>query len=104
MQLIATACLYLACKVQEFPKYLRDVIKQAETKKWAKWQRDHPFEPNKLADVVRQIAAPTACSSSFCAIAVVMPYRRPVAVGVNANGPFPQQVCLPAMITHPAFG
>eukprot|EP00775_Hariotina_reticulata_P004713 gene4713-4963_t len=36
----------------EFPKYLRDVIKQAETKKWAKWQRDHPFEPNRLADVV----------------------------------------------------
>ncbi|WIA39420.1 hypothetical protein OEZ86_005522 [Tetradesmus obliquus] len=42
--LVATACLYLASKVQETPKYLRDVIKEAERRKWAKWVQQHPAD------------------------------------------------------------
>ncbi|KAF8064481.1 CYCT1-1 [Scenedesmus sp. PABB004] len=49
--LIATACLYLACKVQETPKYLRDVIKQAEIKKWQRWCAAHPTEPRRWEDI-----------------------------------------------------
>jgi transcription initiation factor TFIIIB Brf1 subunit/transcription initiation factor TFIIB len=55
MQLVAVACLYLACKVQESPKYLRDVIKLAEQKKWAKWAREHPLETRKWEDMVRAV-------------------------------------------------
>lgn len=44
LQLVATACLYLASKVQEAPKYLREVIRHAEAKKWSKWDREHPAE------------------------------------------------------------
>lgn len=52
MQLVATACLYLSCKVQESPKYLRDVIKEAERKKWEQYAREHPAELRKWDDVV----------------------------------------------------
>lgn len=52
-QLVAVACLYLACKVQESSKYLRDVIKVAETRKWAKWCEEHPTERRKWEDPVR---------------------------------------------------
>lgn len=52
-QLVAVACLYLGSKVQESPKYLRDVIKIAETRKWAKWCDDHPTERRKWEDMVR---------------------------------------------------
>jgi hypothetical protein len=58
VQLVAVACLYLGCKVQESPKYLRDVIKSAETRKWAKWCDEHPTERRKWEDPVR--------SSLFC--------------------------------------
>jgi hypothetical protein len=53
LQLVAVACLYLGCKVQESPKYLRDVIKCAETRKWAKWCDEHPTERRKWEDPVR---------------------------------------------------
>lgn len=53
LQLVAVACLYLGTKVQESPKYLRDVIKAAETRKWAKWCDDHPTERRKWEDMVR---------------------------------------------------
>lgn len=52
LQLVAVACLYLGCKVQESPKYLRDVIKCAETRKWAKWCDEHPTERRKWEDPV----------------------------------------------------
>lgn len=52
LQLVATACLYLACKVQESPKYLRDVIKEAERKKWERYVKDHPGELRKWDDAV----------------------------------------------------
>lgn len=57
LQLVAVACLYLGCKVQESPKYLRDVIKVAETRKWAKWCDDHPTERRKWEDMVSGIGA-----------------------------------------------
>lgn len=53
VQLVAVACLYLGSKVMESPKYLRDVIKLAETRKWAKWCDDHPTERRKWEDMVR---------------------------------------------------
>lgn len=52
-QLVAVACLYLGCKVQESPKYLRDVIRCAETRKWARWCDEHPAERKKWEDMVR---------------------------------------------------
>jgi hypothetical protein len=54
LQLVAVACLYLGSKVMESPKYLRDVIKLAEIRKWAKWCDDHPTERRKWEDMVRR--------------------------------------------------
>jgi hypothetical protein len=59
LQLVATACLYLASKVQETPKYLRDVIKEAERKKWSKWDREHPTDRGRWESQV------SAASSSM---------------------------------------
>jgi hypothetical protein len=58
VQLVAVACLYLGCKVQESPKYLRDVIKSAETRKWAKWCDEHPTERRKWEDPVSSSVLP----------------------------------------------
>jgi hypothetical protein len=55
VQLVAVASLYLGCKVQESPKYLRDVIRCAETRKWAKWCDEHPLERRKWEDPVRAV-------------------------------------------------
>eukprot|EP00878_Enallax_costatus_P029457 GHUV01031942.1.p1 GENE.GHUV01031942.1~~GHUV01031942.1.p1 ORF type:complete len:146 (+),score=23.41 GHUV01031942.1:213-650(+) len=60
--LVATACLYLSCKVQESPKYLRDVIKEAERKKWERYARDHPGELRKCDDIVSE----PLCSCRAC--------------------------------------
>lgn len=54
LQLVATACLYLASKVQETPKYLRDVIKEAERRKWAKWVQQHPADRGLWESQVRR--------------------------------------------------
>jgi hypothetical protein len=63
LQLVATACLYLASKVQETPKYLRDVIKHAERKKWAKWDREHPAERGRWEMQVRRISNSSTCDA-----------------------------------------
>lgn len=65
LQLVAVACLYLGCKVQESPKYLRDVIKFAETRKWAKWCDEHPTERRKWEDPV-SVGSCNSFSSSCC--------------------------------------
>lgn len=51
-QLVAVASFYLGCKVQENPKYLRDVIKHAEMIKWARYAKEHPLETRKWEDMV----------------------------------------------------
>lgn len=62
--MVAVACLYLGCKVQESPKYLRDVIKCAETRKWAKWCDEHPTERRKWEDPVRAWLLALMCRHS----------------------------------------
>lgn len=87
-QLVAVACLYLACKVQESSKYLRDVIKVAETRKWAKWCEEHPTERRKWEDPVRpflpkmhSLAHPVKQAYTLCC--VLLPCGRQT----DAQGP-----------------
>jgi hypothetical protein len=67
-QLVATACLYLASKVQESPKYLRDVIRHAEQKKYHKWDSEHPAERGQWDNQVSiRAGAASACQAQAAA-------------------------------------